>query len=156
MMNTDGLERADGGMPTGSYALLLTLDEELVVPVGSLGERVFPAGHYVYVGTAFGPGGLSRVDRHRRVAEGTNGTRHWHIDYLLPHTTIAAVYTAENTRHECRVAEALPGRRIDGFGASDCTCPGHLVFGTDAAALRESLQAWYGAPGRSPTSAEPR
>ncbi|ELK52825.1 hypothetical protein D320_13259, partial [Haloferax sp. BAB-2207] len=60
--------------PVGTYALVFDAPEA-TVEVGALGEHRFPAGAYVYVGSAFGTGGLRRVRRHRRVAAGDHDAR---------------------------------------------------------------------------------
>ena len=44
---------------------------------------------------------------------------------------------------ECAVAQALPGDRVDGFGASDCDCGSHLAVADEAEPLRETLEASY-------------
>ena len=55
------------GLGKGTYALLLHLDSQRRIAVGRLKEFDFPAGHYVYVGSALGPGGLgARIGRHLR------------------------------------------------------------------------------------------
>ena len=61
----------------GSYVLFVECGSPIAVDVGALGEREFLPGTYAYVGSAFGPGGLSRVERHRRVAVGDHNVRHW-------------------------------------------------------------------------------
>ena len=56
-------------LPTerGSYALHLRLARSRVLQIGRLGRFTFPAGEYIYVGSALGAGGLrSRVGRHLR------------------------------------------------------------------------------------------
>jgi Uri superfamily endonuclease len=116
--------------PRGTYALLLHLDAPRTVQVGALGALAFPAGWYLYVGSARGPGGLAaRLARHRRQA----GKRfHWHIDYVRAVTRLVQVWTRSgNGRQECDWATAaatLPGARVIAprFGASDCRCPSHL------------------------------
>jgi Uri superfamily endonuclease len=114
----------------GTYALLLRSEEEQEITVGALGEMTVRPGTYVYVGSAFGPGGLqARVARHVR----GDGALHWHIDYLRAMTILEAVwYTHDPERRECTWAELLRARSdaavpVDGFGASDCNCPAHLV-----------------------------
>jgi Uri superfamily endonuclease len=73
------------GAQQGTYALLLRARVEQAIEVGALGTLSVRPGTYVYVGSAFGPGGLSaRVRRH---ADGT-GTLHWHVDYLRAVTTL--------------------------------------------------------------------
>ena len=113
----------------GIYALGLVLSEEVFIEVGALGRWRFPAGLYVYVGSAWGAGGLAaRVGRHLR-----GGTSlHWHIDYLRAVSRPVAVWLAPGRRDECAWAAQLlarPGARVIAprFGASDCTCPAHLV-----------------------------
>ncbi len=114
----------------GTYALLLRGEEPQEIAVGALGEMTVRPDVYVYVGSAFGPGGLrARVARHVR----GDGALHWHVDYLRAVTTLEAVwYTHDPERRECTWAEILRSQSdasvpVDGFGASDCTCPAHLV-----------------------------
>ena len=122
----------------GTYALLLRGEETQEIEVGALGSMTVRPGTHVYVGSAFGPGGLqARVERHVR----GDGVLHWHIDYLRAVTTLEAVwYTHDAQRRECTWAEILrsfPGATlpIDGFGASDCNCPAHLVRFTELPSL---------------------
>lgn len=113
--------------------LALRLAEPRDVEVGRLGEVVFPAGWYLYVGSALGPGGLqARLGRHKcRLAAGKRA--HWHIDFLREHAAwVGAWARASDLRLECiwaAVLRRLPGAEvvIPGFGASDCGCPAHLV-----------------------------
>lgn len=114
----------------GTYALLLHATDEPIIEVGALGDMSVRAGVYVYVGSAFGPGGLrARVERHVR----SDGALHWHVDYLRTETTLETVwYTHDPERRECTWAEivrSLSGASVpmEGFGASDCTCPAHLA-----------------------------
>lgn len=114
----------------GTYALLLHVEDEQIVEVGALGVMTVRPGVYVYLGSAFGPGGLrARVKRHAR----NDGAQHWHVDYLRAVTTLETVwYTHDATRRECVWAEivrSLPGATVpmEGFGASNCNCPAHLT-----------------------------
>jgi len=66
----------------GIYTLILSLPQAGKITVGSLGVMDFVRGYYSYTGSARGPGGLKRVDRHILVSEGIKKTRRWHIDYL--------------------------------------------------------------------------
>ena len=114
-----------------------------------LGQRAvsLPAGDYVYVGSACGPGGLrARLGRHLSGA----GRPHWHIDALRGHARIVgAYYCVSALRLECRWVQALlalPGvtAPAPGFGASDCRsgCLAHLVL-CDAppSAVQDALEA---------------
>ncbi len=85
---------------------------------------------YLYVGSAFGPGGLAaRVGRHLR----ENKTQHWHLDYLLPATCVREVWFHTGRRDLEHVwaesmlnypASAIP---LEKLGASDCNCRSHFV-----------------------------
>ncbi|RAW46158.1 GIY-YIG nuclease family protein [Halorubrum sp. 48-1-W] len=115
-------------MGGGTYTLLVELPTATTLSVGALGEHLFPAGAYAYTGSALGPGGFSRVRRHRRTAHSDHDVRHWHVDYLLGETTarIDRVVHAPGVDAECAVARRLPAGPVDGFGASDCGCSSHL------------------------------
>ena len=126
----------------GTYAIHLRVAESVSCVVGALGRHTFPAGDYIYVGSAWGPGGLAaRVGRHLR----GSGKRHWHIDYLRPYAHPVEVWLAPQVRSECAWAQALlaqPAAQVivPRFGASDCTCATHLIYGVEAVA--ESLSRW--------------
>lgn len=113
----------------GTYALVFRNHTQRRIPVGALGEVVLMRGYYIYVGSAFGPGGLrARVGRHARIEK----TKHWHIDYLRPHLSlIEAWYTSDPEKLEHRWAGLLE-RELSvawpRFGASDCRCPAHLFY----------------------------
>jgi Uri superfamily endonuclease len=115
---------------TGVYALVLTLPADTTIDVGRLGTVHFPAGWYLYAGSALGPGGLpARLARHRRMQKKC----HWHIDYLRAFAAIEAIWWyVTSERLECRWAAAgllFPGATVPAprFGSSDCSCPTHLV-----------------------------
>jgi Uri superfamily endonuclease len=131
----------------GTYALILHVDKPQSILVGRLGELVAPSGWVVYVGSAFGPGGLhARVGRHlgrpvgvRSEVTGVSSLAkakrlHWHIDYLLQAVGIHTVwYTSDPIPYEHTWANVLgrtPGVSIlmPGFGSSDCQCPSHLFY----------------------------
>lgn len=137
----------------GTYTLVLELAAPATVEVGALGAREFDAGSYAYTGSAFGPGGFARVDRHRELCAGERDARHWHVDYLLGHpdVTVEAVVRTAEADIECPVSRALAGdvdgehsatgrERIPDFGASDCDCASHLVYAADGAALRAAVE----------------
>ncbi|MFQ6058444.1 MAG: DUF123 domain-containing protein [Anaerolineae bacterium] len=137
----------------GTYALVLYLDHETRIVIGRLGTFDLPAGYYLYVGSALGPGGLeARLARHFRAEKRLR----WHIDYLLEHAQTVEVWTAPSggrlvtsarsgpepnssyshwaasACQECQwaeIARGLPGATIPvpRFGSSDCRCPAHLV-----------------------------
>jgi len=125
----------------GSYVLVVDCDGPVKIEVGALGEIAFD-GPYAYVGSAFGPGGLSRVDRHRELAGGARETRHWHIDYLLSadSTRLTAVETYPERDIECALATAFREagcEPVAGFGASDCDCESHLWCADEGSTLQQ-------------------
>ena len=128
-------------MPVGTYTLVVERTASDAIAVGALGERTFPAGWYAYVGSAFGPGGFSRVDRHRRVASGDHDARHWHVDYLLgdPATELDDVVKTPDVDGECEIANRIDGEAVTDFGSSDCDCSSHLVYRADRTGLVESV-----------------
>jgi Uri superfamily endonuclease len=152
----------------GTYALLFC-SRAARIRVGALGEVRLPAGSVVYVGSAFGPGGLAGRLRHhlRPVAR-----PRWHLDYLRPALELRGVWLGEGPRraeHQWAgwfaglPAVSLPHPR---FGASDCRCRSHLFHwrrppgrrrvedglraGSDAGTLcflrASQLRAWVAAP----------
>ncbi len=112
----------------GSYLLLLELDRPRQIAVGRLGTFLFPAGWYLYVGSALA-GMEQRVARHLRPSP----VRRWHLDYLRAEAPIRRVLLLPSThRRECELARAvlaLPGASVPvpRFGASDCRCRAHLI-----------------------------
>lgn len=128
-------------MTVGTYTLVIQLPQQTTVTVGALGEMTFDSGWYAYTGSAFGPGGFARIDRHQELADGERDTRHWHIDYLLGETaaSITEVYTTPQQDCECTVAGSLPGTPVAAFGASDCSCSSHLTYNASRAPLSTAL-----------------
>ncbi len=63
----------------GTYVLVLDSTGYLGIQIGRWGLLETCPGTYLYVGSAFGPGGLrARISRHAK----TKKAKHWHIDYL--------------------------------------------------------------------------
>lgn len=133
----------------GDYLLVLRLAQPAGASVGALGRFDFPAGWYLYAGSARGPGGLAaRVGRHW----GGGGRRRWHLDYLRPVAAPVAVWWGlGDERRECVWARELaawpsaaaPAR---GFGASDCRCLAHLWwFASEPARPSGALHEWRAA-----------
>ena len=117
-------ETTDAPPTHGTYILHLHLDTRTTIQVGKHDTITFKPGTYYYVGSALGPGGFKRVERHKDQANNPSNP-HWHIDYLLPHMTITTV-TKIPANVECRVADAMTGHPVAGFGATDCSCTTHL------------------------------
>lgn len=113
----------------GTYALIMICTDEQQVEIGKLGRLNINPGCYVYVGSAFGPGGLNaRIAHHAKISV----RPYWHIDYLRPMLDLRGVcYSDESERHEHQWAGALQRFRgatipMTGFGSSDCSCRSHL------------------------------
>jgi Uri superfamily endonuclease len=135
------------GLPRrpGAYVVRLVLARSARLKIGALGQFVFPAGTYLYIGSARGPGGLAaRVGRHLRPAR----VRRWHVDYLRRAASVEVGWWREGKRRrECAWAQAigrLPGATAPAprFGASDCRCESHLwlLQGAEPADLRDWLR----------------
>lgn len=107
-----------------SYQLLLRIDADIEVTVGKLGRFRFPAGRYVYTGSA--KRNLeARIARHLRADKPLR----WHIDYLTTHPAVRVLDVERAAIAECRWQQQTPGRIVAaGFGASDCRagCGSHL------------------------------
>lgn len=117
-------------MDKGIYCLVFR-NPACSLTTGALGPVAFEAGWHIYVGSALGSGGLARLERH--IALSWNRDKHpkWHVDWLLqsPYFSLrAAVFALTEKRLECRLAEALGGENVPGFGCSDCTCTSHLFY----------------------------
>jgi Uri superfamily endonuclease len=123
----------------GTYALHLYLPSATTLKVGKLGEFNLPGGDYVYLGSAFNPGGVrGRLGRHIHGA----GRPSWHIDYLRAVTNVYGYHYLIHDHDsppgkqslECQWSQAFTVLSeakylIPGFGASDCRagCSAHLV-----------------------------
>ncbi|GAB3672023.1 GIY-YIG nuclease family protein [Halopiger thermotolerans] len=137
MGSPDGSDSSGSG---GTYVLAIDISQPTTIEVGALGDREFAAGAYAYVGSAFGPGGFARVDRHRELARGERDARHWHVDYLLGHPDAAleTAVTFPDADRECELAASLPGEPVAGFGASDCDCSAHLLAAPSVESVLEA------------------
>lgn len=114
----------------GTYTLILRSHRKASAQIGRLRQIDLEPGYYLYVGSAFGPGGVhARVARHCR----RDTSHHWHIDHLREFLTPVGVWYSHDTKRlEHRWAQLLGGMRgmssIQGFGCSDCTCYSHLFL----------------------------
>lgn len=115
---------------SGTYALILHDRSNASVQVGRWGLLNIQPGFYLYIGSAFGPGGVrARVSRHCRKSK----AKRWHVDYLREHADLIEVWYSHCTRHlEHEWAAAFLGMDgvapVEGFGCSDCECRSHLFF----------------------------
>ena len=116
----------------GTYLLHIFMAQPHTLVIGRMGWQHLPGGHYFYVGSARGAGGLrARVGRHLR----SDGTSHWHIDYLRAVAQVRNVlYTVTDISLECRWSQALAQLPqafipVPHCGAGDCRsgCRAHLM-----------------------------
>ena len=112
----------------GSYILVLDLAENAMLGIGRLGTFEFPAGLYLYCGSALN-GLEGRIRRHLR----RDKKHHWHIDHLTAVAPVVQVWwVADGARWECRWADAIKeqGGQVVArrFGSSDCRCSTHLLW----------------------------
>jgi Uri superfamily endonuclease len=130
----------------GTYVLVLQSGKRQAAQVGKWGRLEIARGYYLYVGSAFGPGGvLSRVSRHCRAEK----AKRWHVDYLREQTHLEAIwYVHSDERFEHRWARKLETLEettaIKGFGCSDCRCLSHLFFVASPAGLTACRHALPG------------
>ena len=116
----------------GSYLIIGKLDNDIQLDSGPFsGQNLLP-GHYLYSGSACGPGGLkSRISRHLN----PETKRFWHFDHLKASLFIEEVlFSVNKISQECefiKVVQTMEGVSfpLPLFGASDCRqkCPAHLV-----------------------------
>lgn len=116
------------GQDRGDYFVVLELEADLELEVGSKGFMHFPKGYYTYVGSA--KANLTkRLERHKRKRK----KLHWHLDYFRSYCEmIATVPIRSSDDLECKLSAAMKGIadwQIKGFGCSDCDCESHL-YGT--------------------------
>jgi Uri superfamily endonuclease len=109
-----------------TYQLHIHLSQPVRLQIGRLGEFDFPAGEYVYTGSAK-RSFEARIARHMRYDK----TLRWHIDYLLAAMEARVTTVVRTERDECEMNQSHPGIvLVPGFGASDCRngCGSHLKY----------------------------
>lgn len=117
----------------GTYLLLLHLGTaHPQLQIGRLGWYDFAAGYYLYVGSAFGAGGLPARLAHHRLR--VKPRPHWHIDYLRPYAHLCEIWSlASSHRLEeawCAALMNIAGMQLPvrDFGSSDTGSPAHLFY----------------------------
>jgi Uri superfamily endonuclease len=117
---------------SGAYQLVIKIARDSRISIGALGELDFPAGYYVYTGSAM-KNMEKRIERHLS----SDKKLRWHIDYLLADpaasvTDVVRYYSEE--KNECSVNQMIARQPyaeilIKNFGNSDCNeCPSHLAY----------------------------
>ena len=124
---------------SGSYLLIIRLDEACRLKIGALGEIAFDPGYFVYVGSAK-RGLRARIARHLRDEKKIR----WHIDYLLTLARVERVLVS-NSAAEQELGTALLDSPdfnvINHFGSSDSPLPGHLFHCPEAGSSNALLKA---------------
>jgi len=114
----------------GTYALVLKALNHATQTIGKLGTMKIVPGFYIYIGSAFGPGGLRvRISHHLKTA----AKLHWHIDYLRQRTELVEIWSVNELQCEhdwanCMMQSPQVTIPLPGFGASDCRCAAHLFY----------------------------
>ncbi len=128
---------------SGTYILILHSHAASRIRVGRLGYLDMQPGWYLYIGSAFGSGGVrARVGRHARINKG----KRWHIDYLRARCRLAAVwYSYDGQPRETQWASMLAGCLgyaipMVGFGASDSPATSHLFYSRSRPSFRKFRQ----------------
>ncbi|MDP1659223.1 MAG: GIY-YIG nuclease family protein [Methylotenera sp.] len=109
-----------------TYQLDILLTEPARLSIGKLGAFDFPAGQYVYTGSAQ-RNIKARIARHLRREKMLK----WHIDYLLASPQASIIKVMQYAIPECEMNQRTAGRiLIAGFGSSDCHagCGSHLKY----------------------------
>jgi Uri superfamily endonuclease len=135
----------------GTYALILRSRKRSRIQVGRKREVIVEPGYYVYIGSAFGPGGVrARVTRHCRSTK----PKHWHIDYLREIMAVLGAWVSyEPDRLEHIWAQTLNSKEgitlVPDIGCTDCDCPSHLYFSSVALSfalysrlMRGKIEKW--------------
>ena len=102
----------------GTYVLVLHATQGMHVQVGRRGGLKIQPGYYLYVGSAFGPGGVkARVSRHARADK----KKHWHIDYLREHMQpVEAWCSYDDRRLEHDFFYVMNDHRCEGDSETNC------------------------------------
>ncbi len=117
----------------GTYLLMLHLPAALWgVVIGRLGCFDFAAGYYLYVGSAFGSGGLAARLRHHQRRNKPHP--HWHVDYLRAQAHLCEIWSVsypqplEDQWCQTLLCQHWLQQPIPRFGASDTRNPTHLFY----------------------------
>ncbi len=109
-----------------SYQLYIHLSKCSIIEIGMLGTFEFPAGEYIYTGSAK-RNMEARIQRHLSKSKKLK----WHIDYLLANPNAQVVEIKRFSDSECSINQKSEGEiLIPRFGASDCKnrCGSHLKY----------------------------
>jgi len=108
------------------YILIISIDDDSIVKVGSLGKIRFQRGYYIYIGSG-GRSLFKRVSRHFKKYK----VERWHIDYLTNIYRPIEAYRLLNCRDEYEASEYLLKeglKYIPRFGSTDKRSKSHLFY----------------------------
>jgi len=127
---------------TGTYIVVLRSHQAKTIQIGKLASFDIKKGYYVYIGSAFGPGGvIARLKHHAKVSK----KPHWHLDYLRAEMEFHQAHAEfSNERNECEWASQIAKNEIaieplKGFGSSDCNCSTHLFYFSSQAKVKRAI-----------------
>ncbi|CAN1518209.1 COG1833 Uri superfamily endonuclease [Methylophilaceae bacterium] len=109
-----------------TYQLFIEVKQPVTLTIGKLGSFDFPAGHYIYTGSAK-RNIEARIARHLA----KDKKLRWHIDYLLNSTSATITKVEQFVEPECEINQKTLGAVLfPRFGASDCHagCMSHLKY----------------------------
>ncbi|RUM43074.1 MAG: GIY-YIG nuclease family protein [Desulfurobacterium sp.] len=123
----------------GTYCILFEISI-LSFSVRSGKNFFLDGGVYIYVGSAFGSGGLrKRISRHLKKEK----KKHWHLDFISTDNSfkVLEIWVIEGKKVECSLANSISKteKPIVDFGSTDCNCPSHLFRVSDIENLRKRL-----------------
>lgn len=113
-------------MSATSYQLRIEVKRPVRLIIGRLGRFLFPAGRYVYTGSAR-RNIDARIARHLRKEKAIR----WHIDWLLTAPGVRVASVKRSGEDECVLNQRTKGvSLVPGFGSSDCRsgCGSHLRY----------------------------
>lgn len=122
----------------GTYALIFKNEKQVQVQIGQWKKITLCSGYYIYIGSAFGPGGIrARVSRHCRVDK----PKRWHLDYISCMAQPVEAWISYATKHlEHEWADVFrnqtPFTPVEGFGCTDCRCLSHLFYSSHRPELK--------------------
>ena len=128
---------------TGTYIVVLRSHQAKQIQIGRLAQFNIKKGYYVYIGSAFGSGGvIARLRHHSKVSK----RPHWHLDYLRAETSFYAAYAEYSSeKEECNWASVMAKNTVaseplKGFGSSDCDCRTHLFYFSSQAKVAQAVR----------------
>jgi len=122
-----------------TYIVIIYVDKDNKIKVGSLGDVGFSKGYYLYIGSG-GVNTLKRISRHYRIGKRIR----WHIDYLTNFYPAIESYIIKNKDiDECTLSLYMAEngfKYIKRFGSTDKKSPSHLFYFESRRELEKALK----------------